>query len=139
MTNLSFEDLRDKVCALTGGVEGINKSLYLRAARGIERMMGRADTPMREVLNYTFEHFAKELPIVYVQTGVGMNDAGNLETKGLFVGVDVECFNYADLEEMMKKYNPAKLKDGFNMVDGEEIFYISNPAIGLWAYKERFK
>ena len=31
-----------------------------------------------------------------------------------------------------KKYDPAKLKDGFNTVDGEEIFYISNPALGLW-------
>jgi hypothetical protein len=39
----------------------------------------------------------------------------------------------------MEKYNPGKLKDGFNVVNGEEIFYISNPALGLWAYKERFK
>jgi hypothetical protein len=40
---------------------------------------------------------------------------------------------------MMKKYNPEKLKDGFNrMPDGEEIFFISNPALGLWAYKGRF-
>jgi len=39
----------------------------------------------------------------------------------------------------MKKYNPEKLKDGYNtMTDGEEIFYISNPAIGLWATKDRF-
>ncbi len=38
------------------------------------------------------------------------------------------------LDEMMKKYNPEKLKDGFNkMPDGEEIFYISNPALGLWS------
>ncbi|MCB0284811.1 MAG: D-mannonate epimerase, partial [Calditrichaeota bacterium] len=49
-------------------------------------------------------------------------------------------FSYADLQKMMKKYDPEKLKDGFNiMPDGEEIFYISNPALGLWAYKERFK
>jgi len=41
---------------------------------------------------------------------------------------------------MTTKYNPEKLKDGFNtMPDGEEIFYISNPAIGLWAYKDRFE
>jgi len=38
----------------------------------------------------------------------------------------------------MKKYNPAVLKDGWNEVDGEEIYYISNPALGLWAYRERF-
>ncbi|MFH1195505.1 MAG: D-mannonate epimerase, partial [bacterium] len=49
-------------------------------------------------------------------------------------------FNYADLDSMMKKYDPEKLKDGFNKLpDGEEIFYISNPALGLWAHKNKFK
>ena len=39
---------------------------------------------------------------------------------------------------MLKKYDPEKLKDGFNKLpDGEEIFYISNPALGLWTSKER--
>jgi hypothetical protein len=48
-------------------------------------------------------------------------------------------YQYADLDEMMEKYDPEQLKDGFNtMPDGEEIFYISNPALGLWAFKERF-
>ena len=42
------------------------------------------------------------------------------------------AFNYAPYEEMVAKYDPAKLTDGFNTVDGEEIFYISNPALGLW-------
>jgi hypothetical protein len=46
-------------------------------------------------------------------------------------------FNYHDLNAMMKKYNPRNLKDGFNTIDGEEIFFISNPALGLWASKER--
>ena len=49
-------------------------------------------------------------------------------------------FAYADIEEVTARYNPEVLKDGFNiMPDGEEIFYISNPALGLWAYRERFK
>ena len=48
-------------------------------------------------------------------------------------------FDYADLNEMLKKYNPGKLKNGFNNVDGEEIFFISNPGMGLWAFKDRFK
>jgi hypothetical protein len=40
---------------------------------------------------------------------------------------------------MTKKYDPKVLKDGYNtMPDGEEIFYISNPALGLWAFKDRF-
>ena len=32
-----------------------------------------------------------------------------------------------------------KLKDGFNTVGGEDVFYISNPALGLWALKKQFK
>jgi len=257
----------------TGGQEGINKSHFLGAAYGMEKMMGRADTPVRRVLNYASENFGKDLPVVYVQTVIGKDENDKLVMRGLFIGDDYECFeraaelslevnfemldkplkkvvvyldpsefkstwlgnksiyrtrmaidnggelivlapglhefgedkeidrlirkygylttpeilqlvernedlqnnlsaaahlihgssenrftitycpgkiskeeiesvnfNYADLDKMMKKYNPEKLKDGFNiMPDGEEIFYISNPAMGLWAYKERFK
>lgn len=256
----------------TGGSEGINKSHFLGAVYGMERIMGRADTPVRRVLNYASDHFAQHLPIVYAQTVVGKNDTGQLALRGLYVGDDIECFeqasalslkvnfvmmdreikkavvfldpsefrstwlgnksvyrtrmaladdgdlivlapgvkefgedptidklirkygyrhtpdvldavknnadlagnlsaaahlihgtsegrfritycpghltcqevqgvhyHYADLAEMTKKYDPAKLQDGFNMVDGEEIFYISNPALGLWAYRGRFQ
>ena len=42
------------------------------------------------------------------------------------------AFNYIPYEEISAKYDPAKLIDGINIVDGEEIFYISNPALGLW-------
>ena len=41
-------------------------------------------------------------------------------------------FNYISYDEAAAKYDPAVLKDGWNTVDGEEIFYISNPALGLW-------
>jgi nickel-dependent lactate racemase len=260
----------------TGGSEGINKSHYIGAAYGMERMMGRPDTPVRKIFNYATNHFANHLPIVYVQTVVGVDENGNLVTRGLFIGDDFEVFtkaaqlslevnfdmvdkplkkvvvwldptefkstwlgnksiyrtrmamadngelivlapgliefgedkqidslirkygykgtphtlemtknnddlqqnlgaaahlihgstegrfsvtycpgkeddnicreeiemvgfNYGDIEEMMKKYNPGNLKNGFNTLpDGEEIFYISNPALGLWAYKDRF-
>jgi hypothetical protein len=47
-------------------------------------------------------------------------------------------FKYADLKQMQEKYNPEKLKDGFNTVSGEEIFFISNPGLGLWSWRERF-
>jgi nickel-dependent lactate racemase len=261
----------------TGGVEGINKSHFIGAAYGMEKMMGRADTPVRKIFNYASEHFAAHLPIVYVQTVVGLNKEGKLQTYGLFIGDDFSVFDkaarlsleanfemvekplkkviawldptefkstwlgnksiyrtrmaladggelivlapalvefgedkeidrlirkygyfgtphtlkmveeneelrsnlgaaahlihgssegrfsitycpgkgeknltrqeiesvgfqYADIDEVTAKYDPAKLKDGFNtMPDGEEIFYISNPAIGLWAYKDRFE
>ena len=255
-----------------GGAEGINKSHFLGAVYGMERLMGRADTPVRRVINYACEHFAKDLPIVYVHTVVGTSDNGQLVTRGLFIGDDIECFNlaaelslevnfqmldkplekvvvylepkeykstwlgnksvyrtrmaiadggelivlapglaefgedpqidklirkygyvgtpkvlelvkgnddlkenlsaaahlihgssegrfsitycpgkiskqeiesvnfkYADLKQMQAKYNPEKLKDGFNTVDGEEIFFISNPGLGLWSWEEKFK
>ena len=47
-------------------------------------------------------------------------------------------FAYGDLDEMLKKYPVDQLKDGYNNVNGEEIFYISNPALGLWALKANF-
>lgn len=256
----------------TGGSEGINKSHFLGAVYGMERMMGRADTPVRKVLNYASDNFAMNLPIVYVQTVIGKAKNGKLVVRGLFIGDDFECFklaadlslevnfemldeplkkvvvfldpaefkstwlgnksiyrtrmaiaddgelivlapglrefgedpgidklirkygyvttpevlefvkknddirnnlsaaahlihgssegrfkirycpghiskekiksvnfSYADLDEMIKKYDPENLKDGFNtMPDGEEIFYISNPALGLWSWKDKF-
>jgi nickel-dependent lactate racemase len=60
----------------TGGHEGINKSHFIGAAFGMERMMGRADTPVRRVLNYASEHFTRHLPIVYVHTVVGRGANG---------------------------------------------------------------
>lgn len=42
------------------------------------------------------------------------------------------AFNYIPYDEIIKKYDPAKLTDGYHTIDGEEIFYISNPALGLW-------
>ena len=42
-------------------------------------------------------------------------------------------FAYMPYCKAVELYNPAALKDGFNtLTNGEEIFYISNPALGLW-------
>ncbi|MCL2304041.1 MAG: lactate racemase domain-containing protein [Planctomycetaceae bacterium] len=47
-------------------------------------------------------------------------------------------FGYADLAETLKRYDPAKMKNGFNtMPDGEEVYYISTPSAGLWTTKEK--
>jgi nickel-dependent lactate racemase len=46
-------------------------------------------------------------------------------------------FNYADLDETLAKYSPEKLKEGFNDVDGERIFFIPTPSAGLWATREK--
>ena len=54
-------------------------------------------------------------------------------------------FQYGDLASMKRIYDPTKLRDGWNQVqslDGkgtEEIFYISNPALGLWSLRHRFE
>jgi nickel-dependent lactate racemase len=256
-----------------GGAESLNKSHFIGAVYGMERLMGRADNPVRKLLNYASEKFLMQLPVVYVHTVVGMDTFGKLATRGLFIGDDEEVFrlaaelslkvnftmleeplkkvvvyldpaefkstwlgnksiyrtrmaladnaelivlapglkefgedpeidqlirkygysgtrsvlqlteenadlrnnlsaaahlihgstegrfsvtycpgklsrdeiesvnfNYAPLDEMLKRYSPEKLTDGFNKLpDGETIYYISNPAIGLWAHKERFK
>jgi nickel-dependent lactate racemase len=79
----------------TGGSEGINKSHYLGAVYGMERMMGRSDTPVRRVFNYATEKYLAELPIVYVLTVVGVNSKGVEQTFGLFIGDDTEVFDRA--------------------------------------------
>jgi hypothetical protein len=49
-------------------------------------------------------------------------------------------FRYMPLAEALRRYPPDQLKDGWNRLpDGEEIFYVSNPALGLWADRSRFQ
>jgi nickel-dependent lactate racemase len=256
----------------TGGTEGINKSHFLGAVYGMERLMGHADNPVRQLLNYASDHFLKHLPVVYVLTVIGRDDSGRLVMRGLFIGDDDQVFlkaaelsakvnfdildeplkkvvvfldpaeykstwlgnksiyrtrmaiadagelivlapgvkefgedreidrlirkfgyrgtpatldalkknpelennlsaaahlihgssegrfsitycpghlthneiesvnfSYAKCREMMAKYKPETLKEGKNiMADGEEIFFISNPALGLWAWRGKF-
>jgi len=254
-----------------GGAEGIGKSHYLGAVYGLERIMGRADTPVRRLFDYASENFARHLPILYVLTVMGRNEEGKLVRQGLFIGQDRECFRqaaalslkhnltlldrdiskavvYLDPQEykstwignkaiyrtrmalaegaelviigpgvktfgedpeidrlirkygyrgteatveavrrnadlaanlsaaahlihgssegcftiawcpgglsrqevegvgyrwgepasMLKRYDPARLEEGFNLIDGEEIYFISNPALGLWAQRRHF-
>jgi nickel-dependent lactate racemase len=97
----------------TGGREGINRSHYLGAVYGMERIMGRADNPVRRVLNYAAQQFLRPFPIVYVQTVVGRRASGGLAVRGLFIGDDAECFlkaaelslkvNFEVVSEQMQK------------------------------------
>ena len=254
----------------TGGREGINRSHYLGAVYGMERIMGRAENPVRAVLNYASDHFLRHLPIVYVLTVVARRANGGLAVRGLFIGDDSECFHmaaelslkvnfeivetpiqkavvyldphefhstwignkavyrtrmaladgadlvilapgvrefgedkaidalirkhgyrgtpatlaavaadaelanelgaaahlihassegrfnitwcpgrltreeiesvgfrYAGLNEMLERYSPDKLAHGYNLVDGEEVFFVANPGLGLWAHRSR--
>ena len=48
-------------------------------------------------------------------------------------------FGAVDYDETVKKYDPETLQYGYNtMPDGEEIYFIPNPALGLWINKEKF-
>ena len=79
----------------TGGRESINRSHYLGAVYGMERIMGRAENPVRNILNYASDCFLRHLPIVYVLTVVGRTADERLAVRGLFIGDDVECFHRA--------------------------------------------
>ena len=92
----------------TGGRQSINRSHYLGAVYGMERIMGRAENPVRTVLNCASERFLHNLPIVYVLTVVGRKADGDLAVRGLFIGDDVECFHRAAA---------LSLKVNFEMVD----------------------
>ena len=92
-----------------GGSAGINKSHYLGATYGMERIMGRAKSPVRDVMEYARTHFTKDLPIVFIQTVLAKNnETGRMELKGLFIGDDFECF---------QKAAALSLETNFIMVD----------------------
>ncbi|HTY82922.1 MAG TPA: lactate racemase domain-containing protein [Silvibacterium sp.] len=91
-----------------GGPDGINRSHYLGAVYGMERIMGRAENPVRAVLNYAAEQFLTDIPIVYVLTVVSIAADGCLAVRGLYVGDDAECFHMA---------SDLSLKVNFEMLD----------------------
>ncbi len=97
----------------TGGQDGINESHYIGAVYGMERMMGRADTCLRRILNYAEDHFCQHLPIIYAQTVIGANDRGELVTRGLFVG-DREAFESA--AELAVEVNFIQLDEDLSKV-----------------------
>lgn len=45
-------------------------------------------------------------------------------------------FRYGDVKEMMARYDPSRLAEGANAVGGEEVFFVSNPALGLWSHRK---
>ena len=92
--------------------------------------------------------YLRQLPRYFGEPPV--HDLGLLASEGRFTirycpghltreEIESVHYEYGDLAEAMKKYDPQTLEDGWNTVDGEEIFYISNPGLGLWAYEGRFK
>lgn len=76
----------------TGGDKGINESHYLSALYGMERIMGRCDTPLRRILNEAQDRFCKDMPVIYIQTVVDSLPTGEKVVRGIFVGDSHEVF-----------------------------------------------
>ncbi|MDR2702139.1 MAG: D-mannonate epimerase [Spirochaetaceae bacterium] len=90
----------------TGGKEAIDKSHFAGAAYGMERMMGRTDTPVRALFDEGFRRFGGALPpILWALTVVGARTdteaatagkgRGSLAVRGLYIGFGRECFEKA--------------------------------------------
>jgi nickel-dependent lactate racemase len=87
-----------------GGRDSINTSHFIGATYGMERIMGRANTPVRRLFDYACREYVSGLPILYVLTVV---DTGGEAVRGLFIGTDSECFLQA--AELSQKINVTLL------------------------------
>ncbi|HEY9055109.1 MAG TPA: lactate racemase domain-containing protein [Rectinemataceae bacterium] len=88
----------------TGGKEAIDRSHFLGAAYGMERMMGRADTPVRRIFDEALRIAADRLPPqLWILTVMGRGSKGELVMRGFFAGDDAECFALAT--ELSRKVN----------------------------------
>jgi len=90
----------------TGGKEAIDKSHFMGASYGMERMMGRIDTPVRALFDEGFKRFGNQLPpILFALTVVGPRSdseaasigkpRGSLAVRGIYIGFGRECFTQA--------------------------------------------
>jgi len=78
-----------------GGKDGIDRSHWIGAAYGIERTLGRIDTPVRKVLDRAQDLFAGSIPLLYALTVIGPDGKGGEATRGLFVGAGRSTFEQA--------------------------------------------
>ncbi len=97
-----------------GGVEMINKSHFLGAVDGMERLMGRTDTSVRKVLNYAHTHYLKQLGIVYVMSVMDVDTSGERVMRGLYVGDDARTFETA--AELSRNVNMTFLDEPLEKV-----------------------
>ncbi|MBR3366513.1 MAG: DUF2088 domain-containing protein [Lachnospiraceae bacterium] len=77
-----------------GGADMINKSHMIGAVYGMERMMGRDNTPVRRLFDYGMEHFLGHLPILWILT-VTTAPEGKIRFHGLFIGEGRQCLTEA--------------------------------------------
>ena len=79
-----------------GGKEAIDKSHFAGAAYGMERMMGRADTPVRALFDEGFRRYGAKLPpVLYALTVIGQRADGTNAVRGLYAGFGRQCFEEA--------------------------------------------
>ena len=97
-----------------GGVEMINKSHFLGAVDGMERLMGRTDTSVRRVLNYAHMHYLKQLGIVYVMSVMDVDTNSNRIMRGLYIGDDARTFETA--AELSRNVNMTFLDEPLKKV-----------------------
>ena len=97
-----------------GGVEMINKSHFLGAVDGMERLMGRTDTSVRRVLNYAHMHYLKQLGIVYVMSVMDVDTNGDRIMRGLYIGDDARTFETA--AELSRNVNMTFLDEPLEKV-----------------------
>ncbi len=97
-----------------GGVEMINKSHFLGAVDGMERLMGRTDTSVRRVLNYAHTHYLKQLGIVYVMSVMDVDTNGDRIMRGLYIGDDARTFETA--AELSRNVNMTFLDEPLEKV-----------------------
>ena len=89
----------------TGGKEAIDKSHFASAVYGMEKMMGRIDTPVRAMFDEGMNRCAGKLPpVLYALTalsarggdeGMGRTAGSALALCGLYCGFGRECFERA--------------------------------------------
>jgi len=105
--NTGFSNHNKNIFVGIGGEETINKSHFLAGVYGMERIMGRIDTPVRKVFDYA-EQFIKGIPIIYIMTVMGKED-NKLVTRGLFIGDNKETF--VESAKLSQQINLTRLKE----------------------------
>jgi nickel-dependent lactate racemase len=75
-----------------GGKDIIDKTHFIGAMYGLENLMGHVSSPVRKVLNYMSANFISHLPVSYILTIRGVNDKGQIVTRGVYAGNDEECY-----------------------------------------------
>jgi nickel-dependent lactate racemase len=75
-----------------GGPDAIHKTHFFSAVYGRERIMGRVESPVRNIFNYVSESFLRGLPVTYVMTVLGRDETGQLVTRGIAACDGYESF-----------------------------------------------